>query len=132
MPLISVLLPVYKASSVHLLLSIASVVLSSRQDLELVVGFDGPAEQDLIDVVTVATSCTDVKARMLMLPRQGLVGTLNALINASDSEYIARQDADDFSLPMRFVRQQQYQLRVKKHQHPKLQQKLYSLRFDLS
>lgn len=36
----------------------------------------------------------------------GIVGALNALIGASDSEYVARMDADDICLPRRFSLQQ--------------------------
>lgn len=107
MPLISVLLPVYRANPDHLALSIASVILSACDDLELVVGLDGPAPRELLDVLDTALLHSIVPIRLLTLPRQGLVGTLNALIEFCDSPYIARQDADDFSLPLRFSRQYQ-------------------------
>jgi glycosyltransferase EpsE len=107
MPQISVLLPVHKANPAQLALSMASVMLSESDDLELVVGLDGSAEPDLLDVLETIMASGAVPVRVLALPRRGLVGTLNALIDASDSRYIARQDADDFSLPLRFTRQQQ-------------------------
>lgn len=105
MPLISVLLPVYRAHPAQLALSAASVVLSENRDLELVVGLDGAAEPATLAVLETLMATSAVPVRVLELPRQGLVGTLNALIDSSDSRYIARQDADDFSLPLRFTRQ---------------------------
>lgn len=107
MPQISVLLPVYRADPAQLALSMASVLLSGIDDLELVVGLDGSAEPELLEVLEPMTGGGAVPVRVLQLPKQGLVGTLNALIDASDSRYIARQDADDLSLPLRFSRQRQ-------------------------
>jgi glycosyltransferase EpsE len=105
MALISVLLPVYCVKAEHLALSIASVMLSACDDLELLVGLDGPAQADLHEALDLMLVNARFHTRVLTLPRQGLVSTLNALIDASDSSYIARQDADDYSLPLRFSRQ---------------------------
>jgi glycosyltransferase EpsE len=105
MPFISVLLPIYGSDPSQLLSSIASVMLSDFCDLELIVGLDGPAEDKLLNVLDAVSRSSKTPIRVLTLPRQGLVGTLNSLVDASDSAYVARQDADDFSLPLRFARQ---------------------------
>jgi glycosyltransferase EpsE len=105
MPQISVVLPVYEADASQLALSITSVMMSDCEDLELVVGLDGPAQPDVLGMLMAVVACTKFTVRVLELPRQGLVATLNSLIEASDSSYIARQDADDYSLPLRFSRQ---------------------------
>lgn len=107
MPLISVLLPVYGASARHLSASIASILHNNCADIELVVGFDGDPGRLLAQTVEKFDRCHARKVKVLKLPRKGLVSTLNALVEASDSKYIARQDADDISLPSRLSRQQQ-------------------------
>jgi glycosyltransferase involved in cell wall biosynthesis len=106
MPLITVLLPVYQSNPEQLALSVASVLFAESCDLELVVGLDGAASPRLLQVLEQMISTSAKRMRMLSLPKQGLVGTLNDLIDSSDSQYIARQDADDLSLPLRFRRQQ--------------------------
>lgn len=104
---ISVLLPVYRPDPSQLAVSLASLMLSDCADLELVVGLDGPAETEVLNILDAASTNTTLPFRILTFPRQGLVGTLNSLVDVSDSDYWARQDADDFSLPLRFKRQVQ-------------------------
>lgn len=107
MPLISILMPVYRGSACHLSASISSVLRSRCVDFELVVGFDGDPSRLLAQAVEKFDICHSRKVKVLKLPRKGLASTLNALIEASDSKYIARQDADDISLPSRLCRQLQ-------------------------
>jgi hypothetical protein len=57
--------------------------------------------------------CEGPSIRITQFQRSGLVATLNALIEQSDCQYLARQDGDDVCLPQRL--QQQLQAL---HSHP--------------
>lgn len=103
MPRLSILLPVYRANQQYLRESIASIRVSAPIDSEILVGLDGPCNKDISETLEQLQSIKGGPViNVLGLPRRGLVETLNTLIEKSDSQWIARQDADDISLPNRF------------------------------
>jgi glycosyltransferase involved in cell wall biosynthesis len=110
MPKITCILPAYNVAP-YLAAALASVLAQTERDFEVLILDDGSVDATL----AVAERFTaDPRVRILVNARNlGLAATLNAGIQASDSRYIARMDADDVSLPQRFTRQVAYM-----EQHP--------------
>jgi glycosyltransferase involved in cell wall biosynthesis len=106
MPLLSVILPVYKSKAEHLEKALLSLKLACPIDTQILVGLDGPCDTTLTEAISKATGIQDrPQIKVLNLPRKGIVSTLNSLIEATDSRWIARQDSDDCSLPGRIIDQ---------------------------
>ena len=96
--LISVLLPVYNAESFlhRSILSILSQSYILRLSLLMM------AQQT--HLWKVAQSFTDDRLRIFSTPNRGLTSALNLGLTLANGNFIARQDADDFS-PDRFLQQ---------------------------
>lgn len=106
MPNLSILIPVRDADPRHLSQSLESLAAADIQDFEVIIGLDGESSGGTCSVIEEFTfNNKSVKAKLLSLPRLGISATLNAMIDTSDSRWIARHDADDFSSPTRFKRQ---------------------------
>ena len=102
MPRVSVLLPAYNASR-YVAGSIESILSQTFQDFELIVVDDGSTDGTLPVLERYAR---DSRVRIVALPtNRGIAGALNAGLAEANGELIARQDADDVSLPDRFARQ---------------------------
>ena len=90
MPRLSVHMPAYNAEST-IRLAIESVLRDIPADAELVVlddvSTDGTAQ--------VVASITDSRLRMINGTHEGVGRASQALLDSSDSEYIARMDSDD-------------------------------------
>lgn len=106
MPLLSVIVPVHKPITSYLVQSVISLIDSTPKDSEIHVGLDGlcdaPSRAALEEI---RSQFKHIKIHISVFPRQGLVKTLNRMIECSDCTYIARHDSDDVSLPRRFDRQ---------------------------
>ncbi|WP_456286755.1 glycosyltransferase [Microbacterium sp. JZ70] len=100
MPRLSVLMPAFDAAP-----TIDRAVRSTLRDLpadaELVVQDDGSSDGTLAALERI----DDPRLRVLTGPNRGVARALNALLEASASEFVARMDADDVVLPGRFRRQ---------------------------
>lgn len=99
-PKLSVVLPVYNAQN-HLEEAIRSCLNQTFEDFELLIVDDGSTDRS----VEIATSFVDPRLRCIRQPHRGLVPTLNAGLELSSAQLIARMDADDVCLPLRFKRQ---------------------------
>lgn len=104
-PVVSVLMSVYQASAT-LERALASVLDQDWRDLELIVVDDGSSDgsADQLD----AWARRDARVHVHRQPNAGLT---QALVQASAQArgiYLARQDADDVSLPGRLRRQVEY------------------------
>ena len=99
-PRISVVLPVYNGAR-YVAGAIESVLAQTCREFELLVIDDGSTDS----TVRVVRSFGDPRIRVVSRPHEGLVATLNAGLAEAAGDYIARQDADDCSLPQRFERQ---------------------------
>jgi hypothetical protein len=99
-PQVSVLLPVYNAQD-YLRESIDSILNQSFTDFELIIINDGSTDrsQEIID------SYTDPRIRLIDQDNAGLPVSLNRAIAIAKGQYLARQDADDVSLPNRLAEQ---------------------------
>jgi glycosyltransferase involved in cell wall biosynthesis len=102
-PRVSVVLPVYNGAT-YLDEAIRSVVTQDFTDFELLLIDDGST--DASPELMAAWAARDPRIRLLRNDRnRGIAYTLNVGLEAARGIYVARQDADDISMPRRFVRQ---------------------------
>ncbi|MBX3348220.1 MAG: glycosyltransferase family 2 protein [Nitrospira sp.] len=99
-PLVSVLLPVYNAAS-YVQEAIESILRQTYRNFELIVVDDGSTDESGRVIQTI----TDPRIRVVHQPNRGLSAALNRAIEMAQGVYLARQDADDLSLPQRLDRQ---------------------------
>jgi glycosyltransferase involved in cell wall biosynthesis len=104
-PRISVVLAVYNGER-GLEESLASILAQTIPDFEVIVVDDGSTD-GTADIVT-AMARVDPRIAIMRRQHRGLAESLNAGIAQARGAYIARQDADDVSLPDRFSRQAAY------------------------
>ncbi len=103
-PVVSVLLPAYNAAAT--LEAAARSVLADRSvALELIIIDDGSSDgtREIAEALT-----ADDRVRVISRPNKGLAPSLNEGIAASSAPFIARMDADDVSVPGRFLTQATY------------------------
>ena len=100
MPRLSVLMPAFDAAAT-IERAVRSTLADLPADAELVVADDGSAD----DTLRVLGRISDRRLRVVTGPNRGVARTLNMLLEITDSELVARMDADDTGLPGRFVRQ---------------------------
>jgi glycosyltransferase involved in cell wall biosynthesis len=99
-PLVSVLLPVYNAQD-YLRKSIDSILGQTFADFELIIVNDGSTDgsKAIID------SYADPRIVCIDQDNAGLPVSLNRAIAIAKGKYLARQDADDVSEPLRLAEQ---------------------------
>lgn len=109
-PLISIVMPVYNAENC-IQEAIESLLQQTYKNIEILIMDDGSTDTTW----EILKQYKNVDKRISLFSNKkniGLTKSLNVLISKSKGEYIARQDADDISLPERF--QTQFQL-IEKH-----------------
>ena len=101
-PLVSVVMSVFNGGT-FLKNSIESVINQSYKDLELIIINDGSTDDSKIIIKEYAK----LDSRIIQINQKniGLTKSLNKGINIARGKYIARQDADDISMPNRFNKQ---------------------------
>jgi glycosyltransferase involved in cell wall biosynthesis len=103
-PAISVVMPVYEPPREMLDRAIASILAQTFGDFEFLILDDGsPREETRCHLTDWAS--LDSRVRVFCEPHRGLTRTLNRGLRVARGEFIARQDADDWSEPERFSRQ---------------------------
>lgn len=101
---IAVILPVHNGER-YLATAIDSVLRQTYTEFELLVVDDGSTDRS----PEIVRSYKDRRVRLVTLDRhEGLVSALNTGIRETQSEFVARMDADDISLPRRFERQRAF------------------------
>lgn len=103
-PEISVVMSVYNDRR-HLHAAIESVLTQAEVDLELIVVDDGSTDDSAAILEDLAKR--DPRVRVVSQANAGLTRALMRGCSLARGEYIARQDADDESLPGRLLRQVQ-------------------------
>lgn len=104
MPNLSVLMPVYNASR-YLRVAIESILSQTYTDFELIIIHDGSTDHSL----EIIHQITDPRIKLIDNPvNSGIVSCLNSGFAAASGAFIARMDADDYSLPNRFKAQLQF------------------------
>lgn len=100
-PRVTVILPAYNAEA-YILESVNSVLSQTYSDFILMVIDDGSIDKTF-------NILSEIRDKRLLLLKNdknmGLVNTLNRGLRESQSEYIARMDADDISCPTRLEKQ---------------------------
>jgi glycosyltransferase involved in cell wall biosynthesis len=105
MPLVSFAIPVYNAAR-FLQRAMDSALAQSFQDFEIVAVDDG--SRDRSPGILASYAKRDSRVRNVRQENTGIVGALNAAVTHSRGDFIARMDADDFSMPDRIERQVAY------------------------
>jgi glycosyltransferase involved in cell wall biosynthesis len=100
MPRLTVLMPAYNAEAT-IARAVETTLAALPRDAELCVADDASRDNTL----AVLEELAGRDSRVVVHPAEqnsGVAATLNRLLAATDSEYIARMDADDAVLPWRF------------------------------
>ncbi|HEX7154039.1 MAG TPA: glycosyltransferase family A protein [Thermoanaerobaculia bacterium] len=98
-PRVSIVMPVYNGE-VHLDEAVESVLAQDYRDFEFIIVDDGSS--DRTPAMLAEWVKRDPRIVVLRNPKNlGIAAALNVGIDAARGEYIARQDADDVSLPHR-------------------------------
>ena len=106
-PHISVVLPAYNAEK-YLDQAVRSILAQTFTDFELIIVDDGSIDKTL----AIAHNYTDPRIRVIAnTENRGLAASCNIGWKAATGEFIARQDADDYSYPTRFEKQIAYLLK---------------------
>jgi len=103
--LVSVLMPVYNTAN-YLVEAIDSILNQSYSHFEFIIINDGSTDESLSILEKYARQ--DARIKVVSRENKGLIKTLNEGLNLAVGEYIARMDADDISLPLRFEKQLKY------------------------
>jgi glycosyltransferase involved in cell wall biosynthesis len=103
-PAISVVMSVYDPALDMLDTAIASILAQSFRDFEFLILNDGSA-QEQTQIRLDWWASRDGRVRVFHEPHRGLTGALNRGLALAGGEFIARQDADDWSEPARFLEQ---------------------------
>jgi len=107
-PTISVLLPIYKESITDIKRAVDSILNQTFRNLELIIILDDPQNFDAIQLIK---NYATVDSRILYNIHEknmGIALGLNEGVRLSQGEFIARQDADDFSHKNRLELQYNY------------------------
>ncbi|MFJ6041996.1 MULTISPECIES: glycosyltransferase family 2 protein [Brachybacterium] len=100
MPRLTILMPVHSAERT-LGAAISSTLRDLPRDARIAVLDDGSLDAS----ATVARSFDDPRVQVRTRRNGGVASALNELLDSTDSEFVARMDADDIVLPGRFRRQ---------------------------
>ena len=96
MPYVTVLIPVYNAMP-FLPSALESILQQTLQDISVLIIDDGSTDGS----ATYLSQINDPRVRVIKVPHQGLGSVLNVGLEACQTEFLARMDSDDLSLPNR-------------------------------
>jgi len=99
-PRVTVLMSLWNEEQ-HVGAAIESILAQSYSDFEFLIIDDGSTDGSR----AVVEAFDDPRIRLVSRPNKGLVPSLNEGLGLARSEYVARQDADDLSLPTRLERE---------------------------
>jgi len=105
MPFVSVLMPVFNGER-YLRPALDSILTQTLTNFEFIVINDGSRDNSAEILEQYATR--DRRIRLIHQENRGLIASLNRGIELAWSEYIARMDADDVSLPSRLEKQHKF------------------------
>lgn len=105
LPKVSVVMPVYNGEE-YLSKAIESVLGQTFKNFEFIIVNDGSRDNS-IDIIN-RYAAADSRIKVISRENRGLIASLNEGIEKSSGKYIARMDADDICLPIRFDLQVRY------------------------
>jgi glycosyltransferase involved in cell wall biosynthesis len=88
----------------YLRASVDSILTQTFDDFEFIIVDDGSTDQS----AEIIRSYADSRIVLRQQSNQGVATALNHALRFAHGEYVARQDADDISLPERFVKQVEF------------------------
>ena len=107
-PHISVVLPAYNAEK-YLDQAVRSILAQTFTDFELIIVDDGSIDNTLVIAHNLANDLADPRIRVIAnKENRGIPKTRNIGWKAATGEFIAHQDADDYSHPTRLEKQITY------------------------
>jgi glycosyltransferase involved in cell wall biosynthesis len=106
-PAVSVVMAVYDPPLAMLSTAIVSILSQTFRDFEFLILDDGSQDEQTRFHLNMWSS-RDPRLRVFHEPHRGLTRTLNRGLELAHGDFIARQDADDWSEPQRFSRQFEY------------------------
>lgn len=101
-PKVSVIMSVYNGNADYFRMAINSILNQTFSDFEFIIINDGSTDPKIEKTIK---SYVDKRIKYFYKPNGGIGDSLNYGLDRSNGEYIARMDADDISLPHRFVMQ---------------------------
>jgi glycosyltransferase involved in cell wall biosynthesis len=104
-PFVSVLMPAYNAAR-YVAEAVESILNQSYTNFEFLIVDDGSTD-DTPEILK-RYAHRDPRIHLISRPNTGLVVALNEMLAKARGEYIARMDADDIALDMRFEKQVTY------------------------
>lgn len=108
MPKVSIIMGVYNTPNEEMLSqAINSIINQTYSDWEFVICDDGSTDRTW----DILCKLVNQDSRIVLIKNEenmGLASTLNNCLDISNGEYIARQDADDYSLPERLEKQVEF------------------------
>ncbi len=113
-PLVSVVMPVYRADTQHLGKSIESILKQKYQNLEILVLVDKSPDTNEDREISIELERYEKDSRLRVIRnsvRNGFVGSLNQGLALAQGEFIARMDSDDISSPSRIRTQVEFLIR---------------------
>ena len=107
-PLVSVVMSIYNEPLQWISCAVESILCQSYTNLEFIVVCDNPDFEEGISYIRNIEK-KDSRVRLVInASNLGPTRSFNVAIALSSGKYIARMDADDYSLPERFARQVEY------------------------
>lgn len=103
LPLVSVLMPIYKEPIDQIIKSTQSVLTQSYKNIELIVIVDNPKNYKAINYLIKIAKCNPKIRIEINSKNEGIVSSLNKAFNLSKGKLIARMDADDISVRNRLA-----------------------------
>lgn len=100
MPKVTVILPVFNGYK-YLDAAINSLLCQNFHDFELIIIDDGSTDESEL----IINKYNDSRIKFFQQENRGLAVTLNRAISLAKGKYIARQDQDDVSFPLRLKKQ---------------------------
>lgn len=109
-PQISIIMSVYNGED-YVAESVTSILLQKYKNFEFIIVNDGSTDNTLS--ILKEYMHKDKRIKLIDQENKGLTKSLNIAASKAQGKYIARQDADDISLPNRFTKQIRYLQRNK-------------------
>lgn len=101
-PIVSALMSVYNSER-FLAAAVRSILEQTMTDIELVVVDDGSTDGSLAILKSFAAA--DPRVKLISRGNTGIARALNEGLAIAQGEFVAKMDADDVSLPDRFIKQ---------------------------
>lgn len=84
-------------------MAIDSILTQTMGDFVFYIVDDGSTDGS--GAIAAAKAAGDPRIHLITQPNSGIVASLNRMLELVDTEYVARMDADDVALPLRFEKQ---------------------------